>query len=172
MQRRSFRPAVRNRQANENVVLIGLSVFRKDIEVAVVIKDSTVDEFKLCCPQTAPPIFLDQTRIRKFRLRVFIERLHVGMRRRRVEVVVELLYVLAVIPFGAGKTEKALLQDRVFAIPKSERKAKPALAIGNAEQPIFAPAVGAAARMVVREIIPAISVRRVVFTDGGPLPLR
>src|SRR6266568_6331087 len=118
MQRRSFRPAVRNRQTNEHVVLVGLGVFRKDIEVAVVIKGSAVDELKLSCPQTAPPIFLDQTRIRKFRLRVFVERLHVGMRRRRVEVVVELFYVLTVIALGAGETEQALLQDRVLAIPK------------------------------------------------------
>ena len=109
MQRRSFWPAVRNRQANEDVVFVGLGVFCKDIEVAVVIKGSTVDEFKLSCAQAAPPIFLDQTRIRKFRLRVFVERLHVGMRRRRVEVVVELLYVLTVIALGASETEETLL---------------------------------------------------------------
>src|SRR5438876_11193310 len=109
MQRRSFRPAVRNRQANEHVVLVGLGVFRKDIEVAVVIKGSAVDEFKLSCAQTASPIFLDQTRIRKFRLRIFVERLHVGMRWRRVEVVIELLYILAVIALGAGETEQTLL---------------------------------------------------------------
>src|SRR5207249_4985537 len=109
MQRRSFRPAVRNRQANKNVVLVGLGIFRKDIEVAVVIKGSAVDEFKLSCAQTAAPIFLDETPIRKFRLRVFVKRLHVRMRRRRVEVVVELLYILTVIALGAGETEEALL---------------------------------------------------------------
>src|SRR5206468_7412405 len=109
MQRRFFWPAVCNRQANEDVVLVGLGVFRKDIEVAVVIKGSAVDEFKLGCAQTAPPIFLDETRIRKFRLRVFVKRLHVRMRRRRVEVVVELLYVLTVIALGAGETEQPLL---------------------------------------------------------------
>src|SRR5438046_9320862 len=108
MQRRSFWPAVRNRQANEDVVFVGLGVFRKDIEVAVVIKGSTVDEFKLSCPQTAPPIFLDQTRIRKFRLRVFVERLHVRMRWRRVEVVVELFYILTMIALGAGETDASL----------------------------------------------------------------
>src|SRR5437868_13129175 len=109
MQRRSFWPAVRNRQANEDVVFVSLGVFCKDIEVAVVSKGSTVDEFKLSCAQATLPIFLDQTRIRKFRLRVFVERLHVGMRRRRVEVVVELLYVLTVIALGASETEETLL---------------------------------------------------------------
>src|SRR5436190_20376762 len=109
MQCRFFRPAVRNRQANEDVVVVGFGVFRKDIEVAVVIKGSAVDKFELSCPQTASPIFLDETRIRKFRLRIFVERLHVGMRRRRVEVVVELLYVLTVIALGASETEETLL---------------------------------------------------------------
>ena len=94
------------------------------------------------------------------------------MRGRGVEVVIEFFRIFAVIALTVRESENAFLQDRVFAIPKSERKAKPALAIGNAEQPIFAPAIGTAACMIVREIIPAIPVRRIVFTDSGPLPLR
>ena len=109
MQRRFIRAAIVRGDANEQVFRRLLGVFDIDVEIPVIVEDAGVDEFKLSCAQATPPIFLDQTRIRKFRLRVFVERLHVGMRRRRVEVVVELLYVLTVIALGASETEETLL---------------------------------------------------------------
>ena len=41
----------------------------------------------------------------------------------------------------------------------------------DAEQAVLAPAVGAAARVVVREVVPAVAVGRVVLAHRAPLPL-
>src|ERR1700747_2557787 len=93
------------------------------------------------------------------------------MCRRRLQIVVELLYVLAVVTLRPRQTEESLFQNRIFAVPKRERETKPALPVGDAKQAIFTPAIGAAPCMIVRKIIPAISVGRIIFTDCRPLPL-
>src|SRR5262249_5008791 len=85
---------------------------------------------------------------------------------------VRLLHVLAVVPLRAGEAEEPLLQDRIAAVPQREREAEPALAVGDPQEPVLAPPVGAAPRVVVREVVPAAAVGRVVLADGRPLPLR
>src|SRR5262245_15678797 len=93
------------------------------------------------------------------------------MRRRGIEVVVALLYVLAVIAFGAAQSEETLLENRVNSVPQLNGKAEPAFAIADAKQAIFAPAIGAASRVIVWKICPHIAIRRVVFSNRSPLPL-
>src|SRR5208282_1725420 len=90
----------------------------------------------------------------------------------RVEVEVTLLDVFAVIAFRIGQAEQAFLQDRIAAVPQRDRKAQAALAIAEAEQPVFAPSVGPAAGMVMRKVVPAIAIGGVVLADGAPLALR
>src|SRR5262249_11356241 len=114
----------------------------------------------------------DQRVVRERRVRVLVEGLQVRRRRGGVEEVVELLDVLAVVALGAGQPEQALLEDGIAAVPQREGEAQPALAIGDAEEAVLAPAVGAAARVVVREVVPAGAVRGVVLADGAPLALR
>src|SRR5262249_15848290 len=97
---------------------------------------------------------------------------HVAVRRRRVEIVVELLDVLAVVALGAGDAEEPLLQDRVAPVPDSEREAEAPLAVADPEEAVLAPAVSAAARVIVREVNPGIPVGGVVLAHRGPLPLR
>ncbi len=94
------------------------------------------------------------------------------MRRRRVEVVIEFFHILAVVAFRPGEAKKPLLQNRIFSVPKRQRETETALPIGDTKQPVFAPAIRAASCMIVREIIPAISVRRVILANGRPLPFR
>ena len=94
------------------------------------------------------------------------------MGRRRVEVVVVLLDVLAVVALAAGQPEQPLLQDRVGAVPEGEGEAEPLLLVGDAQETVFAPAVGAGAGVVVREGIPGRAEFGVVLADGAPLPLR
>src|SRR5262249_13434033 len=48
---------------------------------------------------------------------------------------------------------------------------QPALPIGHSQEAVLPPAIGAAARVVVRQVIPAAPVGRVVFADRAPLPL-
>ena len=75
------------------------------------------------------------------------------------------------VALGAGQAEQPLLEDRVAPVPQREREAQPALAVADAEQAVLAPAVGAAARVVVREVVPAVAVGRVVLAHRAPLPL-
>src|SRR5437660_264134 len=93
------------------------------------------------------------------------------MRRRTVEVEVTLLDVLAVVALAIGQAEQALFQDRVGRVPQRQREAQPALAVGDAEQAILAPAVGPAAGLLVREVIPRVAVGRVILAHGAPLAL-
>src|SRR5262249_39979600 len=50
-----------------------------------------------------------------------------------------------------------------------ERERDAAVVIADSEQPVLAPAVGAAARVVVREVVPAVAVAGVVLAHGRPL---
>src|SRR5215471_7922778 len=73
-----FRPAVSDADANENVLAIGLRVLHEDVEVAIVIKYSRIQQlvFGLLLATTA--IFLDQSSIRILPLRILLEVFHVG----------------------------------------------------------------------------------------------
>jgi hypothetical protein len=76
-----------------------------------------------------------------------------------------------VIAFVAGQAEQTLFQDRIVAVPERERKANVLMAIADTAEPVFAPAVGAAARMVVGKIFPGGAVGAVIFAHGTPLAL-
>src|SRR5205823_2682381 len=62
-------------------------------------------------------------------------------------------------------------ENRVFAVPECDGEAKPALTVTDAQQPVFAPAVGPAAGVVVRKITPAVAPLGVVFAHRPPLAL-
>src|ERR1043166_8644070 len=93
------------------------------------------------------------------------------MRRRRIEVEIRLFDVLAVIALGSAQAKKALLQNRVTPVPQGERKTEATLAIANSEQAVFAPAISAAAGVVMRKIIPARAAGRIILAHRAPLPL-
>jgi hypothetical protein len=76
------------------------------------------------------------------------------MRRRAVEVVVELLDVLAVIALGIGQPEQPLFEDRVAAVPQRQTQAQQQLVVAKAADPVFPPAISPAAGVVVRKILP------------------
>ncbi len=166
-----MRSTVRDGDADENIVRISFGVFREDIEVPVFIKCARIEKLELRLLPVAALVFLSQPGIRKLCLRVFVKRLHVGVRGRRIQVEVALLDVLAVIGIRPANSEQPLFQNGIAAVPQRQREAHASLAIANAEQAVFAPAIGAAARMIVREIRPATPIRGVVFAHGAPLPL-
>src|SRR5712671_565138 len=91
------------------------------------------------------------------------------MRRGAVEVIVELFDVLAMVAFGIGQPEQPLLEDRIAAVPQRKTEAEQQLVIAKAADPVFAPAIGPAARMVMREIIPGGAVLAVILTHRSPL---
>src|SRR5262249_55744260 len=88
-----------------------------------------------------------------------------------VEVVVDLLDVLPVIALAVGQAEEPLLEDRVFTVPQGQRQTQALLVVADAGQAVLAPAVGAAAGVVVRQVAPGVALGAVVLADGAPLPL-
>src|SRR4051812_727891 len=83
-----------------------------------------------------------------------------------------LLDVLAVVALAVGQAEQVLLQDGVLAVPEGDGEAEPALAVGDPQQAVLAPAVGPRRRLGEREVAPGVAAGRVVLADGAPLPLR
>ena len=93
------------------------------------------------------------------------------MRGSRIQVEVVLFYILAVIAFGIGEAEHALLQNRIRAIPQRERQAHQLFPVAEPADAILAPPIGAAARMIVWEVFPGSAAGAVVFPYGAPLAL-
>ena len=93
------------------------------------------------------------------------------MRRRRVQVVVALLDVFAVVAFAVGQAKQPLLQDRVLPVPQRQGKTEDLLIVADAEQAVLTPAVGAAAGGVVAERLPGGAAGAVVLADRAPLTL-
>jgi hypothetical protein len=71
------------------------------------------------------------------------------VRRCGVQVEVILFYVFTVIALGVGKTEQALLQNRVCSVPKSYGEAKVLFIVGEAGEAVLTPTIGAGASVVV-----------------------
>src|SRR5688572_7253635 len=167
---RAFRPAVGDLDANQDVVGGCLGVLDGDVKVAVVVEDARVGQLELRIAAAAPAVLIAEPLVGKGCLRILVQRLHVRVGWRRVEVVVALLHVLAVVAFLPGDTEQPLLENGVALVPEREREAQTALPVADAEESILAPSVGAASRVVVREVLPDCAVSGVVLTDGAPLP--
>ena len=155
MQRCLIGPPVGHGDANEDVVRRPLRVLGRDIPVAPLVEDARVFELELRIAATAPPVLADEGRVWILGLRILVERLAVGVCGRAVEVVVVLLAVLSVIPLGSRKPEQSLLEDWVTLVPEREREAEPSLAVAEAEESILSPSIGTAARVIVREVVPA-----------------
>src|SRR4030095_12416247 len=129
MKGRGIRSAVGDRDANQQIVRRCLRILGDDVEVAVLLEDSGVDELELGITAAAPLVLLDEPRVGKLTLGILVETLHVGVGRRRVEIEVVVLDVLAVIPLGASEAEHPLLENRVPLVPEREREAEPLVVV-------------------------------------------
>src|SRR6185503_6953208 len=98
-----------------------------------------------------------------------LEVLHVRVGWRAVEVEVILLDVFAVIPLAVAQSEQAFLEDRIAPGPQCQREAEQLTVIGDAGEPVLTPAVRTVLRVIVREVVPRVSVVAVVFTHCPPL---
>src|SRR5881397_3476473 len=114
---------------------------------------------------------LDEIGVRIGDLRVLVQILHVRVRRRRIEVEVVFLHVLAVVRLAVGESEHPLLEDRVLAVPQGHGEAEPLLVVGNPREPVLAPAIRPRASLVMGEVVPGVAAVTVVFANGSPLSL-
>jgi hypothetical protein len=88
-----------------------------------------------------------------------------------IQIVITLLNVFAVVAFVTVQSKKTFLENGVVTVPERGSKTHPALAVGPALETVFAPAVSAAAGMVVRETFPTVAMLGIIFADGSPLAL-
>src|SRR4029077_10195738 len=112
---------------------------------------------------------MSKWRIRKFRLRIFVEHFQIGMGRCGVQVVIELLAIFSVIALRIGKAKETLFENWITPVPESEGETEPLMVIAEAGESIFAPTVSTAARLVVGKISPRIAIRAIVLAHGAPL---
>ena len=144
-------------------------VLHEDIKVAILIKHAGIEQFIFHFFSTAPPIRLDQVSVGIGGMRILVEILHVGMRRRAVEVEVVFFDILAMVAFAIGQSEQTFFQNGILPIPEGKRKTKPLLVVGESRQAIFAPAIGPRASLIMGEIVPGIPIGAIVFPHRAPL---
>jgi hypothetical protein len=133
MNRSRLRPAVVDGDPHEHIVGIGLGIFDIDVEVAVVIEDAGIDQFEFHRRRAlATCVLLEQPFVGVCGLRQLVELARVGVARDGIEIVVDLLDVLAVVAFLVGQAEQALFQDWVAAVPQRERQAQQLPVVGKA----------------------------------------
>jgi hypothetical protein len=117
-----------------------------------------VEQLVLELTAPAVPVRLDQIKIRVLPLRIFVEHPFVRMGRRRVEVEILFLDILAVVALGGRQPEQALLEDGVLAVPEGRGEAEQLVAVADAGDAVLAPAVGLAAGQVVGQVGPGVAV--------------
>ena len=83
----------------------------------------------------------------------------------QVEVV---LYILTAISLHGSEPKEPLFEDGIASIPKGEREAEELVAVTDSRNSILPPAISFAAGLVMRQIVPRVAIRTVVFADGTP----
>ena len=169
MQRLGLRSGVGDIDLHQQVRGTGLGVEHIDHPIAVVIEHSGVEELVLGHSTTTGPVHRQEILIGIGSLRVVIAPMVPGVTRHCVEVPPVLLGVLAVVSLGAVEAEESLLQNRVPTVPEREAEAEALLNVTEAGQSVLTPAVGPRPRMVVREVVPGVTIGAVVLADRGPL---
>ena len=166
VQRRRVRAAVGGGDLDQDVVGGGLGVFHHDVEVAVAPRRRRCRRARTPAPPRPGGVLGDQLGIGVGGLGVAVEHALVGVGGGGVEVVVQLLHVLAVVALAVGQAEQALLQEGVLAVPQGDGEAPVQPVVAEAGDAVLAPAIGAAARVVVRENTP----RRCLRGCNPPAP--
>src|SRR5262249_9692952 len=139
-----------------------------DVEVAVALEGPGVEQLDLPVAAAGLPVPPKQLLVRVRSLRILVEHPHEGVRRRAVQVPVQLLAVFPVVALLAGEAEEALLEDGIGAVPEGEREAKCLTPVGDAGDAVLVPPVGTGACVVVRQIVPGGPPRAVVLAHGAP----
>src|SRR5690348_13753676 len=168
MKARRLRAAIPSRKPNQDFFARCLRIFDENIKIAAIVKDAGIGQFKFGIETRAPATLIGKTLVGKLLLRILVQRLHVGVARRVVEIEVTLFYIFPVIPLGATQPEQPFFDDRIAAIPHRDGEADELMTIAESEEAIFVPAISARARLIVREIVPRIAVCAVVFAHGSP----
>ena len=104
----------------------------------------------------------------KSQLGIQIAPAHPRVRRCRIDVPPVFLGVLAVVSLRTGQSEDPLLEDGIDAVPERECEAEQLVLVTDRAEPLLAPAERARPRLVVRDIVPRVTVGAVVLAHGPP----
>jgi hypothetical protein len=140
--------------------------FDKNIPVTVFIEDVGVKYLELGDFATAMLVLTNDILVRIGLLRVLVQKLHVGVSRRRIKVVVEFLDIFSMIALRPGDAEEPFFKHSILLIPQGKRKTKTLMVVANACNAIFSPSVSPRASVLMGEVCPSIAVPRVVFPYG------
>ena len=69
---------------------------------------------------------------------ILVEHARIGIGRRRIEIVVELLDVLAVIALGIAEPEQAFLEDRIRAVPQRDAETERLRCVAKSAEAVLA----------------------------------
>src|SRR6516164_8834947 len=105
--------------------------------------------------------------VRIRRVRILVQIFHVGMAGRAIEIKVVFFDVLSVISFLAGQSKGAFLQEGISPIPQGQCETQILVAIANSTKTVFAPPISTGTCMLVREIVPGVTVRTVVLSHSS-----
>lgn len=76
------------------------------------------------------------------------------MRRRRVQIKILFLDIFAVVALVARQSEKPLLQNRVFFVPKRNGETNQLMPVAKSGDAVFVPAIRAFMRLFKRKVFP------------------
>ena len=124
----------------------------------LLVEHTGVEEFVFRFGPRACGVRPDEVLVRVRRLRVLVQVPLIGVGRQVVDVEVVLLDVLAVIAFAVRQPEEAFFEDRVVLVPQADRETQALLVVADPGDPVLAPPVGARSGLVVRQVVPRISV--------------
>ncbi len=153
----------------QDVFRPGFGVLHFDVEIAVLVEGTGVQQFVLELLPGTGPVHRHQVGVRKLLLRVLVQPALIAVRGHVVEVEVILLDVLTVVALGVRQAEQALFQDGVPPIPQRQGQAQPLLVVADPGQAVLAPPVGPGPRLIVAEIGPGVAIIAVVLADRAPL---
>src|SRR5271156_4971497 len=158
-----LRPAIGDADLDEEVLSRVLGIFHKNIEVAIFVEDSGIQEFIFHVATIPLSVLLNQIAVGESRLRILVQVLHVGVSGRAVEVEVVFLSVFAVVCLAVRQAENTFLQYRILAVPQTDAEAEPLFVIADSGQTILAPVISAGTGLVMSEVVPGISIVTVVL---------
>ena len=117
-----LRTTVADSDANQHVHWTCLGVLCEHIPIFPLFKHTGIFELKLRIMHTAPSILLHQPCIGVLCLWILVQRLHVGMGGGRVQIVVTLLGIFAVVPLTPRQPKDSLFKDGVPLVPECKGK--------------------------------------------------
>ena len=160
--------------ADQDVVDAGFGVFYVHLKVAPGLEVVAQNVLELgFLGRVAVAVLLGDPVERIGGMRIQVSHSVVAVGGRGVLVEIEFFHVLSVVAHAAaGQAPKSLLEDEVFAIPQAEAQTEALLIVAESGQPVFVPAVGAHAGVLVREEVPRVAIGRVVLGHGTPRSLR